>query len=191
MTNIAEPPAGDLAQAKHLYESGAASIAATAALLGLTESALRWRARKWGWTRKPRGKNAQGKSTRGKNARGKSARAPAAGKATTAPASPAAMAPAPRPADTQTLIGAVRHVLEAEIASLRARSGEPDAADANARTLNSLARTLSVLRGLENEKDGGHADDENAGPLDLAELRRELARRIDLLRQQRAVADPS
>lgn len=180
MTRIQEPPPEALARAKELYETGGATVAALAGMLGLSKDAFYRRVKKWGWARKSSGRGEQS-----------AARKPAPRKPAPRPAaSPPPVLPA-RPADTQTLIVAVRHALEGELAALRARGGEAGASDANARTLASLARTLSVLRALETDKDGGSADDENAGPLDLAELRRELARRIDLLREQRAAADPS
>lgn len=180
MTRTQEPPPETLARAKELYETGGATVAALAEMLGLSKDAFYRRVKKWGWARKGAGGKRAGDKRAGKP---RAARKPAP---RTAPPPSASQA---RPADTQSLIAAVRHALEGELAALRARSGETGAADGNARTLASLARTLSVLRALETDKDGGNADDENAGPLDLAELRRELARRIDLLREQRAAAD--
>ena len=169
-----------LARAKAQYRSGEASVAALAESLGLTPGAMRWRIRKWRWTRAAPPKKAQAKQM-------------------AAPTSPTRARPEPaRGADTKSLIVAVRHALEGEIAALQERiaqgaasDAQGAASDANARTLASLARTLSVLRAIETEKDGENAYDDDKAPLDLAELRRELARRIDLLREQRNAADPS
>lgn len=97
----------------------------------------------------------------------------------------AADAPA-APFDARALVERTTAVLEREIAALQKREpGATKAAD-----LAALARAIALLR-ASYDKPGkhdktGHADDE--APLDLAELRRELARKMDRLRADRAAA---
>jgi hypothetical protein len=77
-------------------------------------------------------------------------------------------------------------IVERNQAKKRDKGENGGSGDANARTLASLARTLSVLRGLEAEAENASQDsDADAPPLDLAELRHELARRLDRLRRAR------
>ncbi len=54
-------------------------------------------------------------------------------------------------------------------------------AERRARTLASLARTLSVVRHLRAEEDKPKAADDDAVPRDLDEFRRELSRRLALM----------
>lgn len=99
-------------------------------------------------------------------------------------------APAPEDGkfDADLLVRALRSALRSELEAAQARTNEQTsaAAAANARALASLAQTLTKVREFET-RDGAAAE---AAPLDLAELRRELARRIERLRAERA-GDPA
>lgn len=186
----------DIAKAKALYESGAAPVAALRDVFGLSDSAIRRRIQKWGWARpgRPTTKSksvAKAKRPRTSDRRSPRATMPKPTGATAAPRSAIARAVEEKPpADTASLIAALRHALEAEIAAVRGRIDAGAATDANARALSSFARTLSVLRALETTKNDGAAHEADI-TLDLADLRRELARRIDLLRDERDAAETS
>jgi hypothetical protein len=83
----------------------------------------------------------------------------------------------------------VRRAVEGEITGVEQKLTKgPATAEASARTLASLARTLAVLRGLEAEaaekQDADTTNDADAPPLDIAELRNELARRLDRLHRE-------
>jgi len=76
-------------------------------------------------------------------------------------------------------------------------AGEATEPERDARVLAVLAKTLRELVALDQAKvDAAHhkdasRDDDDAAPYDLDVLRRELARRVDILRQRRAAAGPS
>jgi hypothetical protein len=157
-----------------------------AAQLGLTLSALRWRAAKWGWTRPT--------ARRPKRRPRPAAKTAKPSPAKPSPAKPAAAKSSPAeapPADFNALTGAVRSAVEAEIVALQARVAAGEGGEATARTLASLARTLSALSQIENKAGQDAAHDDNAPPLDLAQLRRELAERLDRLREQRRPSETS
>ncbi|MEI2735303.1 MAG: hypothetical protein V9G24_11190 [Rhodoblastus sp.] len=90
-----------------------------------------------------------------------------------------------------TLIARIRAQLEGALETAQARGPEAEP-DQTARLMASLTRTLQSLRALEKDttqddrrQDDRRDDGADAPPLDLAELRRELARRIDRLREER------
>ncbi|MFT4097213.1 MAG: hypothetical protein QM651_08800 [Rhodoblastus sp.] len=99
---------------------------------------------------------------------------------------PREASPPPGVVDMATLIARIRTQLESALHAAQARDPGADPEE-TARLMNSLTRTLQMLRALEKDtdKDDRRDDGSDEPPIDLAELRRELARRIDLLRQQR------
>lgn len=198
-----------IARLKHRYEETDQTVAAIARDEGLSERQLHALKRNEGWRARsairPAGKKASDrKSTAKKSAAKKSAakqpsvRQPSAGRSTAeagrAPASPkprTVSKPPPGVVDTPTLIARIRAQLEGALETAQERGPEADP-DATARLMASLTRTLQSLRALEKDttQDGRRQDDRrddgaDAPPLDLAELRRELARRIDRLREER------
>lgn len=103
--------------------------------------------------------------------------------------SPGVAAPGRRdsdPPDTPRLIRGVRRAIEAELKALNAQSGNPTGGEARTRALTNLTRTLALIRDLETQvqqKAGStDHDDADAPPVDVAQLRHELARRIHRLR---------
>ncbi|MFO1136504.1 MAG: hypothetical protein U1E30_15105 [Rhodoblastus sp.] len=203
-----------IARLKHRYEETDQTVAAIARDEGLSERQLHALKRNEGWRARsairPAGKKASDrKSTAKKSAAKKStdkksaakqpsARQSTAGRPTAeagrAPASPkprTVSKPPPGVVDTPTLIARIRAQLEGALETAQERGPEADP-DATARLMASLTRTLQSLRALEKDttQDGRRQDDRrddgaDAPPLDLAELRRELARRIDRLREER------
>lgn len=186
--------AEQIARLKRRYEETDQSVAAIARDEGVPERRLYVLRRKQNW----RARSAIGparKKTSGKKASsGGTARAKKAGRAPPKPR--AAAKPPPGVVDMPTLIARIRAQLEGALATAQSRGPEADP-DETARLMASLTRTLQSLRALEKDttqdgrrQDGRRQDDRrddgaDAPPLDLAELRRELARRIDLLRQDR------
>ncbi|MFV0279252.1 MAG: hypothetical protein ACK5JM_00660 [Rhodoblastus sp.] len=166
-----------LARLQQRYEAGAETIAAIAREEGLTpkklqamKHALGWRAR-----RQPSARKKPPAKTTKRAARAKPAK-PVARKTTVENDC----------IDTPALVSRIRAQLEGALAAAQARGPGADP-DEIARLMASLTRTLASLRQLE--KDTGSHDRRDGGddapPLDLAELRRELARRIDRLREER------
>ena len=88
-----------------------------------------------------------------------------------------------------------------EIEQRLARAGQPPAErEGDARMLAVLVKTLRELAALDKARaDAGKSgtqtridhEDDDPIPQDIDELRRELARRVDILRQRRAAAGPS
>ncbi len=171
------------------YEAADETVAAIAADEQVSEQKLHALKRACGW--RPRSLRDKSPPTRGAARRKpRQSRQPAPGKASKTPkASPRASPPPPGLVDMPTLIARIRAQLEGALEAARARG--PDAnPDETARLMASLTRTLQSLRALEKDttQDGRARDDRRDGgadapPLDLAELRRELARRIDRLRE--------
>ena len=105
-----------------------------------------------------------------------------------APDKPAPDAASDSPAD---LAMRVQRAVERELAAIdaiiakldgkRADAGESEKA---ARTLASLARTLRELSALQSQQPDDEDDD--SGPVDLDEFRRDLARRMDAFVASRA-----
>jgi len=188
---MADDPAlspDQIARLKRRYEKIDEKLADIAADEGVTVRLIGALRREHGW----RLRNARGK------AKPKGRRKPAATKKAavvrakkTAP-SPAPQVdaelsqPPPGVVDMPTLIARIRAQLEGALAAAQARGPKADPDD-TARLMASLTRTLQSLRALEKDTpdDGRRGDEPDALPLDLAELRRELARRIDLLRDER------
>ena len=88
------------------------------------------------------------------------------------------------------LVGRLWRTAEAQVRDIEerlARHGqEPDDRARDARTLAVLVKTMRELLALDNIRDGaappaGSEHDDDAGPRDLDEFRRELARRMDAI----------
>ena len=195
---MADDPAlspDQIARLKRRYEKTDEKLAAIAADEGVTMRLIGALRREHGWRlRSARGK-AKPKGRRKPAARNKAA--PTRAKAAATRSKKIAPAPArqvdaelsqppPGVVDMPTLIARIRAQLEGALAAAQARGPEADPDD-TARLMASLTRTLQSLRALEKDTpdDGRRGDGPDALPLDLAELRRELARRIDLLRDER------
>lgn len=200
MADDPAPSPDQIARLKRRYEKTDEKLADIAVDEGVTLRLIGALRRQHGWRLR---------SARG-NTKSSGRRKPAATKKAVATrAKPRAPAPArarqadvglsqppPGVVDMPTLIARIRAQLEGALATAQARGPEADPDD-TARLMASLTRTLQSLRALEKDttqdgrrQDGRRQDDRrddgaDAPPLDLAELRRELARRIDLLRQER------
>lgn len=187
-------PPETIARLRRRYEEGDGTIAAIARDEGVTEQniqalkrALKWRPRD---TRARKRKGAPAKAgSRARPAKAASRATPAKAASSAKPAKrPAADGRAP-PADVvdmPTFIARIRMQLEGALAAAQACGPDAKPAD-TASLMASLTRTLQSLRALEKDttQDDRRDDGAEALPLDLAELRRELARRIDRLREQR------
>ncbi|MBX3528309.1 MAG: hypothetical protein KF904_19075 [Rhodoblastus sp.] len=167
------------------YEARDETIAAICADEGVNEKTLHALRRKLEW--RPRSKALQkaaagGRKPTPRKAKATARRAPAKKPAKARPVS----APPPGAVDMPTLIARIRRQLQGALEAAQERGPAADP-DKTANLMASLTRTLQTLRALEKDttQDERRDDGSDAPPLDLAELRRELARRIDLLRQDR------
>jgi hypothetical protein len=164
----APPSREKIAQAKLLYDSGVTPVAEILKLLGMTAAQFRTFRINNDWPLRPSA----------------CARKPAPDEAP-----PAAKAPR----DADRLIARLEDAVEREFARAEAalEKHAPKTIEASARTLASLVKTLGELKRMRREagetKDSddadGAADDEP--PRELAELRAELARRLERLRGER------
>jgi hypothetical protein len=163
------PPAQKLAQGRLLYDAGA-PIPEILAVLGLSVGQFRRFRETNGW---PLRASACARPTGG---------APALARAA--------------PADPARLIARLEDAVEREFA--RAESAldkhAPKTAEASARTLATLVKALAELKRLRRDaddttedaaRDDDDATEPDAPPRDLAELRAELARRLERLRGER------
>lgn len=159
------PSALAIAQARERYDAGA-SLSELARDFGVTEPTFRrWRT-KWGWSAR---------------------RLPPARKNRAADAVAAVSSgPETEPPDTQRLICGVRRAIEAELNALAAQSGHARGGEARSRALAHLTRTLTLVRELETRTHGkaDRSDNADAPPVDVAQLRHELARRIHQLSEE-------
>jgi len=177
---------------KRRYEANEETLAAIAADEDVTPQSLMALRREHDW--RPRSARRTNKVREGKAAAksARKSRGPGSGRTkkpkATQEAPPAARASPPPPGvvDMPTLIARIRAQLEGALAAAQERGPDADP-DETARLMASLTRTLQSLRALEKDttQDERAGDGKEALPLDLAELRRELARRIDLLREDR------
>ncbi len=162
----AAPSRQKIAQARLLYDAGVAPIAEVAKLLGLSEAQFR------------RVRTAQGWPMRAAAGTPRNAKA----------------APPPFPEASGDLIARLEEAVQREFARAEAtlEKKAPASIEASARTLASLVRTLAELKRMrreageaEKQKDAHDDDDADAGrdapPRQLAELRAELARRLERL----------
>jgi transposase len=101
----------------------------------------------------------------------------------------------------QTASRQVREIEDRLALRAGGEAGETTEPERDARVLAVLAKTLRELVAIDQtQADAAHddavpnepsPDDDDAAPNDVDELRRELARRVDILRQRRAAAGPS
>jgi uncharacterized protein YjcR len=167
------PPCDEkIAQAKLLYDSGVTPIGEILELLGMSVGQFRRFRETHGWPLR--------------------ASACAPHKKATDPAD----ASAKKPRDARGLIARLEEAVEQEFARAEAALAKhaPKTIEASARTLASLVKTLAELKRMrrENEDSGNDAEDDSdeaaserggdAPPRELAELRAELARRLERLR---------
>ena len=177
MDKIAALSQDAIGEARALFDDGH-SLASIAAHLELHPATLARGRKAWAWParrRKSRVKPAQAKSPK------------QAAKAKTSATAGLAEQGTETCVDTVRLLRAVRRAVAHELKQL----GEGATGEARARTLASLTRTLDALRSVEGQirnegTDAGRDADEP--PVDIAELRRELARRLDRLRGARGTS---
>ncbi|TLG78597.1 hypothetical protein [Methylocystis sp. B8] len=163
------PPRDEkIAQAKLLYDSGVTPIREILELLGMSVGQFRRFRENNGWP----------------------LRASACAPKKTQEAAPATK----KPRDANRLIARLEDAVEQEFARAEAALAKhaPKTIEASARTLASLVKTLAELKRMrrENEDRENDADDSeqaasdggDAPPRELAELRAELARRLERLR---------
>lgn len=172
MTAKSVPPCDEkIAQAKLLYDSGVTPIGEILELLGMSVGQFRRFREHHGWP----------------------LRASAC-----APKKPQESAPAAKkkPRDANRLIARLEDAVEQEFARAEAALAKhaPKTIEASARTLASLVKTLAELKRMRRESENrkNDADDDSnhaasggngdAPPRELAELRAELARRLERLR---------
>jgi len=175
-TKTAPPSREKIAQAKLLYDAGVAPIAEILKLLGMSEGQFRRFRQKSGW---PMRASACARSD----------------ETAAAEASPARAAP------EKGLIARLEDAVEREFARAEAalEKHAPKTIEQSARTLASLVKTLAELKRMRREADAGpggakEEDDEDGAadesldepPRELAELRAELARRLERLRGEGA-----
>ncbi|MBM3578676.1 MAG: hypothetical protein FJX40_13730 [Alphaproteobacteria bacterium] len=165
------PPCDEkIAQAKLLYDSGVTPISEILELLGMTQAQFYTYRVNNNWPLRA------------------SACAP---KKTKEAATPATK----KPRDANRLIARLEDAVEQEFARAEAALAKhaPKTIEASARTLASLVKTLAELKRMrreneDHENDAEHDSDEatsdggDAPPRELAELRAELARRLERLR---------
>ncbi len=166
------PPCDEkIAQAKLLYDSGVTPIGEILELLGMSVGQFRRFREQNGWPLRA------------------SACAPRKKAADDAPS-------AKKPRDANRLIARLEDAVEQEFARAEAALAKPapKTIEASARTLASLVKTLGELKRMrrESEDKKNDADDDSdeaaserdgdAPPRELAELRAELARRLERLR---------
>ena len=197
----AQLPPEQIARIKLRYESGADDVADIARDEGFSKDQIYAMRRRFHWAARAAPRScASGAGTRAKaavnKARTKAAKKKRAPNQKKKGSSARAREPERSPdappgtSDVMALVHRLRVALEEELAALQARAAAatPAERETRARTLASLTRSLASLRAIEASatKAGevsGQPDDEP--PLDLAELRRELSRRLDVLREER------
>lgn len=159
------PPRAKVAQAKLLYDAGAPLVEITT-LLGMSDSQFRSFRERNDWPK----------------------RASACKRKADAETPPP---PEAKPADPTQLIARLEDAVEREFAraEVALEKHAPKTIEASARTLATLVKTLAELKRMRREaddtrKDATAPDDDasDAPPRELAELRAELARRLERLR---------
>jgi len=168
------PPAPDkIEQAKLLYDSGVAPISEILKLTGMSVGRFRRFREQNNWPKRP------------------SACTPNKKAADEGPSTPK------KPRDAGRLIARLEEAVEQEFARAEKALARhaPKSVEASARTLASLVKTLAELKRMRREtedKRDGPTDDSDAGggdsardepPRELAELRAELGRRLERLRE--------
>jgi hypothetical protein len=171
-------PPEEISRARALYEGTLVPVRDIAQMLGIGLTTLHRKIKLWGWT--PRNARLRGLD--------------AAAKAEIPVAEIAALtAPHVAIVEQETLIGRVRGAVERELVAIEAvlarvegaRLHSSDAERA-ARTLATLVKTLREVAALQrDEQPEATGDDSPDEYHDLDAFRRELAERLDRLRQQR------
>lgn len=168
MATKPSPPRSKVAQAKLLYDAGA-SIPEITKLLGMSASQFLLFREKNGWPK----------------------RASACRRKASVAEPPE---PSAKPADSARLIARLEDAVEREFARAEAalEKHAPKTIEASARTLATLVKTLAELKRMRrdsNETKGDatrpNDDASDEPPRQLAELRAELARRLERLRSER------
>lgn len=165
------PPREKIAQAKLLYDSGVTPIGEILNLLGMTQAQFYAYRVNNNWPLRPSACAPRKKATDSAPTRTK------------------------RPRDANRLIARLEDAVEQEFARAEAALAKhaPKSIEASARTLASLVKTLAELKrmrreadqnedGAVNDSDAAAGDAHDEPPLELAELRAELARRLERLR---------
>lgn len=164
MATSPSPPRAKVAQAKLLYDAGA-PLAEITTLQGMSDGQFRSFRERNDWPK----------------------RASACKRKADAGAPP----PQTKPADPARLIARLEDAVEREFARAETalEKHAPKTIEASARTLATLVKTLAELKRMRREaddirKDATAPDDDasDAPPRELAELRAELARRLERLR---------
>jgi hypothetical protein len=162
------PQRDKIAQAKLLYDAGA-PLAEITKLLGMTDWRFRCFRESNGWPK----------------------RASACKRKADGQTSPATQV---KPADPARLIARLEDAVEREFARAEAalEKQAPKTIEASARTLATLVKTLAELKRMrrdadETKEDATRSDDDASDepPRELAQLRAELARRLERLRGDR------
>ena len=167
-------PPEKIAEAKQLYECGLAPARDIAALLGLSRTTLRRRAKEWRWQRRKTGGMDVTRVRRGETARVVQQAGPGQGAAPSAPQ------------ERLTLAARIHAAAEREIAAVEqilTALGDTEKSETEnaARTLASVARTLRELVQLDVPPERADPTHEQPIPRDLGELRRSLARKLEAL----------
>jgi hypothetical protein len=178
------PPAL-LRRIRHAYETTDTPLDTLAARAGVSRRTLLARARSAGW--RMRGEMPPPPATAPKRSGGKPS-VPAAGRAAAGGAAQEADGLAARMRLAARIQRSVERELDAvERALAHIAPGDGSEAERTARTLASLARTLREVVALDSQS-SAETDDDDAGPRDLDEFRRELARRMDAIIARREAA---
>lgn len=158
-------------QAKLLYDAGVTPITEVCAMLGMSESAFRSFREREGWPLRP---------------------SPIKRKSAAAPPAPERRSVAPPPRESRSLIARLEEAVEREF--LRAEAAlatcgakaAPKTMETSARVLASLVRSLAELKRMNRDAGAARAEDgrdrdafDDEPPRQLAELREELARRLE------------
>lgn len=170
----AAPSREKIAQAKLLYDAGVAPIADIAKLLGMSPGQFRAFRQAKAWPMRASPIKARAKDAPAQDGKPQRASSP-----------------------SRSLIARLEDAVEREFAHAEEALAKraPKTIEASARALASLVRTLAELKRMRREADpsyeGARDDDDGATdsdphPRELAELRAELARRLERLRGEGA-----
>jgi len=164
-----------LAALRRDYEADAEPLTAVAARFSISTDALRRIARDMAFAPRPKAKPFARK--------GVAPVAPEQARPEPAPAEPTPSDPAPapplKPLDLTRMAARVRRSVETHLGRIHDRLEQGADVESQARTLASLVKTLGDLDRLEHSR--APADAAADGPWDIADLRAEIARRIDRL----------
>jgi hypothetical protein len=180
-------PGEKIAEAQQLYENTLVPVRDIAALLGFSRSTLQRRAEEWGWKKRTQGALELRRLRLDRSGRAREVRQarPREGGG--------AMPQSPQ--ERIALAERIQEVAEREIAAVEQiiatlRGADPNEAEAAARTLASLARTLRELLQLDVPPASPDAKHDQPIPRDVAELRRSLARKLEAIAAGRSAPLP-